>query len=219
MHADHVRAQSPENTTIIRPSSPRLQAQLQHTNETPAPAPVGAPVGAQVPIDEQRIQSFEQIDWSIWTPRESATLIFVIKDGQILLIRKKRGLGAGKINGPGGRIDPGETPEQCAIREAQEELHITPREVTFAGELFFQFTDGYSLHGFVYRAGDYDGTPTETGEAAPLWTPLNRIPYPEMWADDEYWLPHMLAGRRFSGRFLFDGDSMLGYDLNFPADE
>lgn len=168
-------------------------------------------------LDHVRYQSFEQIDWTTWKPRETATLIFVIKDGQVLLIRKKRGLGAGKINGPGGRIDPGETPLQCAVREAQEELMITPRDVHFAGELLFQFTDGYALHGHVFRASDFDGTPTETEEALPIWTPLDQIPYHEMWADDEFWLPHMLAGRPFAGRFLFDGDTMLGYDLHIPA--
>ncbi len=161
-------------------------------------------------------RSFEEIDWTCWKPTQTATLVFVIKDGQVLLIRKKRGLGAGKINGPGGRIDPGETPEACAIREAQEELHITPLRVARAGELLFQFADGYALHGYVFTASDYSGAPTETDEAAPLWTPLDRIPYSEMWADDEYWLPHMLAGRSFIGRFLFDGDAMLGYDLRFP---
>ena len=44
-----------------------------------------------------------------------------------------------------GRVDPGETPEQGAIREAQEELHVTPIGVRKAGELAFQFRDGYSL--------------------------------------------------------------------------
>lgn len=164
-----------------------------------------------------RYTSFDEIDWDAWRPKESATLIFVIKNGRALLIRKKRGLGAGKINGPGGRIDPGETPAQCAVREAQEELHITPRDVHPAGELFFQFADGYALHGFVFRASDFEGEPKETNEAIPLWTPLDKIPYHEMWADDAYWLPHMLEGRPFVGRFLFDGDAMLGYDLTFPS--
>ncbi len=60
---------------------------------------------------------FDDIDWTRWIPKERATLLFVVRDGQILLIHKKRGLGAGKINGPGGRLDPGETPEICAVRE------------------------------------------------------------------------------------------------------
>ena len=44
----------------------------------------------------------EEIDWNAWEPQQRATLLFVIHGGEILLIRKKRGLGAGKINGPGG---------------------------------------------------------------------------------------------------------------------
>ena len=64
-------------------------------------------------------------DWSTWQPTLRATLLFIVRDGEILLIRKKRGLGAGKINGPGGKIDPGETARQCAVREVEEELLIT----------------------------------------------------------------------------------------------
>lgn len=164
------------------------------------------------------VTSFEQINWLRWIPDQTATLIFVVQNGKILLIRKKRGLGAGKINGPGGRIDPGETPQQCAVREAQEELHVTPTGVLFCGELFFQFADGFKLHGYVYRASGYEGTPTETDEALPLWTDIDHIPYHEMWADDRYWLPFMLAGHTFTGRFLFHDDTILGYELNcMPA--
>jgi 8-oxo-dGTP diphosphatase len=156
---------------------------------------------------------FEEIDWSAWEPQQRATLLFVIRDGCILLIRKKRGLGAGKINGPGGRIGPGETPLECAIREVQEELRVTPKNVSYCGELRFQFVDGLSLHGYVFKASDCDGEPCETEEATPLWTPIDAIPYAEMWADDRLWVPLMLAGIRFDGRFLFDGDRMLGHRI------
>lgn len=159
------------------------------------------------------ITSFDQIDWTNWTPTETATLVFVIQDERILLIRKKRGLGAGKINGPGGRVDPGETPAEGAVREAQEELLITPLDVEYCGELLFQFVDGYKLHGYVYKASEFEGAPTETDEADPVWTPINEIPYDEMWADDRYWFPYMLKNQTFIGRFLFDGDDMLGYEL------
>ena len=156
---------------------------------------------------------FNDIDWHTWRPRERATLLFVVHQSEILLIRKKRGLGAGKINGPGGRLDPGETPHDCAIREVQEELRVTPVGVRKAGELRFQFVDGLSIHGYVYRADDCDGEPQETDEATPLWTRLDAIPYDEMWADDSIWLPLMLDGVYFDGRFLFDGDELLGHRL------
>jgi 8-oxo-dGTP diphosphatase len=155
----------------------------------------------------------EEIDWNVWEPQQRATLLFVIRGEQILLIRKKRGLGAGKINGPGGRIGPGETPLEGAIREVQEELCVTPIGVSCCGELRFQFLDGLSLHGYVFTATDCDGDPRETKEATPLWTPIDAIPYDEMWADDRLWVPLMLAGTRFEGRFLFDGDRMLGHEI------
>lgn len=153
------------------------------------------------------------VDWPSWKPRDRATLLFVIKGGRILLIRKKRGLGAGKINGPGGRIEPGETPEQAAIREVQEELRVTPVGIEPRGELSFQFTDGYSIYARVFVAADCEGEPQETAEAVPLWTPIDQIPYQEMWADDALWLPYLLANRYFVGRFVFDGDRMLSHDL------
>ncbi len=151
------------------------------------------------------------IDWSAWAPTHRATLLFVVRDGRILLIRKKRGLGAGKINGPGGKIDEHESARAAAIREVQEELGVTPIGVVERGELSFQFVDGYSIHVVVFDGSDVDGEPEETDEAVPLWTPIDRIPYAEMWADDELWLPLLLNGRRFSGRFVFDGDEMLDH--------
>ena len=158
-------------------------------------------------------------DWPAdWKPRERATLMFVVKGGRVLLILKKRGLGAGKVNGPGGRIDPGETPEQCAVRETQEELRVTPTGVRFAGELMFQFVGdnklgGHSIHGYVYRADDCDGEPTETDEAVPMWTDVDAVPYDRMWQDDALWLPLLLRGEPFVGRFVFDGDAMLWHDV------
>ena len=155
----------------------------------------------------------DEIDWDTWKPEQRATLLFVVRGGEILLIRKKRGLGAGKINGPGGRIDPGETPLECAVRETQEELRVTATGVREAGELRFQFVDGLSIHGSVFTATGCTGEPQETDEAIPLWTPVDAIPYAEMWQDDVLWIPLMLAGKRFDGRFLFDGDEMLGHDV------
>jgi 8-oxo-dGTP diphosphatase len=149
------------------------------------------------------------IDWTAWRPTERATLLFVIRGGEVLLIRKKTGLGAGKVNGPGGRIEPGESDEAGAIREVEEELRVTPTGVRWAGDLYFQFRDGYALHGVVFTATGIEGVPTETLEAAPLWRRIDAIPYDEMWADDRLWFPLMLAGRGFRGWFVFEGDAML----------
>ena len=154
-----------------------------------------------------------EIDWGSWRARDPATLVFVVRDGQVLLIRKKRGLGAGKINGPGGRLEPGESIEACAVREAQEELLITPTGLEHSGENLFQFVDGYSIHVHVFRASGFSGTPTETAEAAPLWAPIEWVPYDEMWEDDRLWLPLMFARQRFVGRYVFETDRMLDHHV------
>jgi 8-oxo-dGTP diphosphatase len=167
--------------------------------------------------DERAYTRLADIDWDNWIPQQRATLLFVIRDGQMLLIEKKRGLGAGKINGPGGRLDPDESPWQCAIREVQEELHVTPLGVQQCGELAFQFVDGLSIFVHVFTAQDCKGVPQETDEATPLWVPLGQIPFDRMWADDCLWFPLMLAGQQFQGRFLFDGDTLLGHHLTLRA--
>lgn len=155
----------------------------------------------------------DQIDWPNWRPTEYANLCFVIRDGQILLIRKKRGLGAGKINGPGGRLEPGETAEQAAIRETQEEVGVTPTGLEHFGELFFQFLDGYKLHVAVFAASGCEGELVETDEATPIWTDIERIPYEEMWQDDPIWLPLVLKRVKFRGYFLFNVEKLLNHRL------
>jgi 8-oxo-dGTP diphosphatase len=158
-------------------------------------------------------QPLAAVDWSRWRPTDPATLVFIQERDRVLLIRKKRGLGAGKINGPGGRLDPGESPLACARREVEEELRVTPTGLSLVGENRFLFVDGYGIHVFVFTATGYLGEPQETAEAVPLWTPADAIPWSEMWEDDPIWLPHALEGRRFSGRFLFEGERMLEHEL------
>ena len=161
------------------------------------------------------MQDPSPIDWTSWQGEIHATLMFIIKDGQILLIEKKRGLGAGKINGPGGKIDPGETALEAVIRETQEELLITPHAPRKLGELRFSMSDYADILCHVYRSDDFTGTPTETDEAVPVWTALDEIPYQRMWEDDRHWLPQVLAGGRFRGWFEFDGDTMLSREVEW----
>ncbi|MGJ8643748.1 MAG: 8-oxo-dGTP diphosphatase [Luteolibacter sp.] len=155
----------------------------------------------------------EGFDWAQWNAEVPATLMFVVRDGQILLIEKKRGHGAGKINGPGGKIDPGETPLECAIRETQEELLITAQNPRKVAELWFHMSDYPGILCHVFIADDFDGTPTETEEAVPLWVPLDEIPYDRMWEDDRHWLPLVLGGQSLLGKFIFQGETMASKEI------
>lgn len=153
------------------------------------------------------------MDWSRWDPKEKATLMFIIRDEQMLMIHKKRGFGAGYYNAPGGRLEDGETWLECAVRETQEELCITPLDPVHAGTLMFQFTDGHSIHGEVFRATEFEGTPTETDEAVPHWFPLANLPWDNMWEDDPIWYPKLISNEYFTGRFIFKQKTMLDYEL------
>lgn len=156
---------------------------------------------------------FRAIDWDAWRPDLEATLLFVVRRERVLLIHKKRGLGAGKLNAPGGKVDPGESPREAAIREFEEELEARPLRPECLGVLAFEVLDGPSIRIHVFRSDDVEGEPVETDEAVPIWCRHDDIPYDEMWEDDRYWLPLLLERRAFDARTLFVGDRLLGVDV------
>lgn len=143
-----------------------------------------------------------------------ATLCFIIRDGaspHVLLGKKKRGFGLGKLNGIGGKLEPGELPEDGIIREVYEEVGLTiPKHaLSFAGQITFRFpfmeTFDHFVHVFV--ATDWEGEPIETDEMLPGWFPVNEIPFERMWQDDAYWLPIVLKGKRIVAEFTFGEDN------------
>ena len=160
------------------------------------------------------------VPWDTWNPAECAVLCFVRNRDRILLIRKKSGMGAGKINGPGGRVKADEHPADAAIRETEEETGLRPGDVKRCGDLSFVFRDGYSLYCTVFISHEFSGVMRNTPEADPFWCRADRIPYEEMWEDDVLWLPRLLEGKVFRGFFVFDGDVMLSHRLSIeePVD-
>lgn len=153
-------------------------------------------------------------DWTGWRGEIEATLMFVVRGDEILLIEKKRGHGAGKVNGPGGKIDAGETPLECAVRETEEELLISVTDARKVGELWFQMSDYPSILCHVFIGNEFSGIPTETEEAVPLWVPMADIPYGRMWEDDAHWLPLILEGRSVLGKFVFDCERMSSKEIS-----
>ncbi|KAF8947160.1 hypothetical protein BGZ52_008155 [Haplosporangium bisporale] len=96
------------------------------------------------------------------TSKKVLTLVMVIdKDNQkILLGYKKRGFGAHLWNGFGGKVEPGETVHQGALRELEEEAGITveSHKLQKAGILMFLFeNDPMALETHVYKAYEYHG--------------------------------------------------------------
>lgn len=150
------------------------------------------------------------------------TLVLLHTSGRVLLGRKKTGFGAGKLNGFGGKVEPGETLAAAAAREFVEETTVAPTGLAHVGHIVFTFegVPDEVLEVHVFTASGYaGGEPAETDEMAPAWYAVGAIPYDSMWADDRYWLPTALAGRRFVGRFHFEGhDVITSSELHVLAD-
>ncbi len=141
-----------------------------------------------------------------------AVIVHVIKDGKILLHYKKRGHGAGFWNGVGGKIEEGETPEDCAMRESMEEMNAKVKNLKRLGVLKFYDVSKEDWFVYVFSA-EIEGEPKESEESRPRWFSLREIPYDDMWEDDKYWLPLVIDGLHFNGNFYFSGTRMLRFKL------
>ncbi len=150
------------------------------------------------------------------------TLCCVHNKNQILLGEiKKHGVLNGRYNGFGGKLEVGESIEEAAIREVQEEAEITPLDMKKRGVITFEFEEeGNPFEGnpmvevHLFSANKFSGEPKETAEMRPQWFLHNEIPFDKMWPDDVYWMPLMLAGKNFEGKFfLKDPKTITKYEL------
>lgn len=133
------------------------------------------------------------------------TLVIVHDQEKILLGLKKRGFGAGRWNGFGGKVQDSETVEQAAFRELEEEAGIVPKRLLRRGQLTFLFEeDSDELEVHLFSANNFSGAVVESEEMKPQWFGHDRIPYGDMWADDQHWLPLVLSGKNVKGSFKFD---------------
>ncbi len=134
---------------------------------------------------------------------------------RVLLIDKKTGHGAGKVNAPGGKLEPDESPLQCAQREVYEEVGLRVAELRLAAELKFVDTHAPQWFGYVFVAHEFAGVAKETREAKPFWCDLDAVPYARMWEDDRFWLCRSFclrpqAPRWRRGKRLLGNSSLLG---------
>ena len=152
-----------------------------------------------------------------------ATLCFLVKKNEVLLGLKKRGFGVDRWNGYGGKLELSESIEEAAVRELKEESGVTVSQNALrkVAVLDFYFTNAppgkvwdQTVH--IYLTDTWSGTAVETEEMLPKWFSKNELPFVQMWKDDAYWLPRILAGQRLRGKFTFGEDNLniLNYELS-----
>ncbi|MGO4689383.1 8-oxo-dGTP diphosphatase [Glaciibacter sp. 2TAF33] len=129
---------------------------------------------------------------------------------QVLLGRKKKGLGAGNIVGLGGKLEPGESAADAAVREIEEEsgLVVQASALTSLGLLTYLFPhrEAWSQESSVFVCTEWTGTPRESDELNPEWFDVDTLPVDEMWDDARHWLPGVLTGVPVRATFTFGED-------------
>ncbi len=143
---------------------------------------------------------------------DKVNLCYIInKKGEVLLQYKKRGFGQDKWNGPGGKVDVGETAEESAIREVKEETGLIIKNPKKTAELEFIYDGKEVWHRYcdVFVCYEFAGEPKDKGEGELKWFKKEEIPLDKMWEDDKYWLIDVLNGKYVKMRFYFDKDEKL----------
>ncbi|MFA5386229.1 MAG: 8-oxo-dGTP diphosphatase [Candidatus Paceibacterota bacterium] len=150
------------------------------------------------------------------------TLVFLIEKDEgridkICLAMKKRGFGANRWNGVGGKVHDGETLDQTAKREANEEIGVDLKNLIKIAELSFYFPHNSDWNQMVhaYFCEDWEGDPVESEEMKPDWFSIPEIPYSEMWPADNFWLPEVINGNLLKAVIHFgEGDVVLDKKLD-----
>ncbi len=140
-----------------------------------------------------------------------AVICYLRRGDDFLLLLKASGrFGGGFWNAPGGKIDEGESPEDAAKREVFEETGLTIIRLEKMGFLEFFFGPGKSRPDWtaeVFVSCDFLGEQRESKEGRLEWFSREKLPMDQMWEDDRYWLPLLVEGVKFHGRFEFTADS------------
>lgn len=139
-------------------------------------------------------------------------MVFFRRGDEVLIPLKKRGHKSGHYHATGGKVEDGESLEQALLRESREEVGLVPMHYWKMAEHNYIKPDGddpWHIYHHVYLCDEWQGEPVETESMTPYWFDIKDIPYEKMWADNELWLPQILAGNKVYGEFTYDADEKL----------
>ncbi len=154
-----------------------------------------------------------------FTGMKLATLCYLKRDNHTLMlhrIKKENDMHAGKWNGLGGKLESGESPEECVIREVREESGLEVRNPQLKGVLTFPaFSKGEDWYVFVFTAKDFSGTMIESSEGHLEWISDDRLPELSLWDGDKIFLKWLGEKRFFSGKFVYASGKLKGHSVVF----
>jgi 8-oxo-dGTP diphosphatase len=150
-----------------------------------------------------------------------ATLCYIIdreKNVTLMLLRNKKenDFHEGKWNGLGGKFEPHETPEECVIREVEEESGLKISSPHLKGLITFPLFDGKDdWYVFLYTADKFEGDLINSNEGHLEWIPNDKILSLNLWEGDQIFIPWVLDGKFFSAKFDYDNKKLKNFSVNF----
>ena len=149
-----------------------------------------------------------------------ATLCYVRRGGKTLMIhriKKTNDMHFGKWNGLGGKLNPGETPEECVLREIYEESGLKAYNPLFKGFLTFPaFADEEDWYAFVFVVEDFEGKLLDSSKEGVLqWVDDSELPSLNLWEGDHIFLPWLDNPGFFSGKFIYQQGRLLSHEVVF----
>jgi len=148
-----------------------------------------------------------------------ATLCYLRRDGQTLMlhrIKKPGDMHQGKWNGLGGKLEAGESPEECAIREIREEAGLLVTTLLLKGVLTFPaFDDFEDWYCFVFLITQFRGELIDSAEGVLEWIPNENLLDLNLWEGDRIFLPWLDRPGMFSGKFVYQNARLVEYQATF----
>ncbi|MGD8306297.1 MAG: 8-oxo-dGTP diphosphatase [Ignavibacteria bacterium] len=150
-----------------------------------------------------------------------ATLCYVIdrkKNSTLMIhrIKKENDYHHGKWNGLGGKLEPGESPEECAIREIKEESGLIVKNITLKGLITFPMFDGNDdWYVFLFVSDEFSGELIDSKEGNLKWIPNENLTKINLWEGDKYFIPWLFKDKFFSAKFLYENGEYLNHEVNF----
>lgn len=148
-------------------------------------------------------------------------LVFLTRGDEVLLLRgaPDKKLWAGKYNGLGGHIEPGETPQQTAAREIDEEAGLAVAALTLRAVIHVTLPQAPGVLFFVFVGDAPPGELRPSAEGAPVWVARSEIMALPLVEDLPELLPRVLdPGPVVFGHYVFSETGLrVAFESSMPT--
>lgn len=146
------------------------------------------------------------------------TLCYIEKDNKTLFlhrIKKENDIHKDKWIGLGGKVEAGESPEECVIREVEEESGLKISKPNLRGVLTFPNFHGEDWYVFLYTTSNFIGELIESDEGKLEWIENDKIMKLNMSKGDKLFLEWLKENKMFSAKFIYEGENLLDYNVSW----